>query len=100
MSARLATSPAAAPPTPSATAARRGLANTASSLLGRRPTSVRAVHSRVNPVTDGTVTDYGPASRPWAASTAPSSEIRRGSTGISTGSGATECSQTGKSRVP
>ena len=37
MTAWLATSPAAAPPTPSATAASRGLANTLSSLLARRP---------------------------------------------------------------
>ena len=57
ISVRLATSPAAAPPTPSATAASRGLAKTASSLLGRRPTSLRAVHSSIRPVMDGTVTD-------------------------------------------
>src|SRR6478752_7930239 len=44
-----ATSPAAAPPTPSATAATRGLVKTASSLLARRPMSLRAAHSKARP---------------------------------------------------
>src|SRR4051812_42977563 len=52
IAARLATSPAAAPPTPSATAASRGLAYTASSLLPRTgPTSVRTAHARLRAVT-------------------------------------------------
>src|SRR5829696_8798512 len=56
ITALLATSPAAAPPTPSATAARRGLANTASSLSARmRPTSLRTAYCRLRPATAGTV---------------------------------------------
>jgi hypothetical protein len=52
ITARLATSPAAAPPTPSATAASRGLAKTASSLLARtRPTSLRAAQARLSSIT-------------------------------------------------
>src|SRR3954467_12464603 len=48
--------PAAGPPTPSAPAASRGLAYTASSLLPRTgPTSVRSAQARLRPVTAGTV---------------------------------------------
>src|SRR4051812_11994534 len=51
IAARLATSPAAAPPTPSATAASRGLAYAASSLLARAgPTSVRTADSSARAV--------------------------------------------------
>src|SRR4051794_4938184 len=52
----LATSPAAPPPTPSATATSRGLAKSASSLFGRRsPGSLREAHARLSPVKARTV---------------------------------------------
>src|SRR4051794_24729751 len=61
---RLAISPAAAPPTPSATAASRGLAYTASSLLPRTgPTSVRTAHARLRAVTAAEGTARPPRSR-------------------------------------
>ena len=57
MARRLATSPAAAPPTPSATATNRGEANTNSSLLSRRPTSLSTVGSIVSAGTPDTLSE-------------------------------------------
>ena len=54
---RLATSPAAWPPTPSATTASFAVANAASSLCGRTgPVSVRTVQERASAVTAGDAT--------------------------------------------
>src|SRR3954471_17151737 len=56
IAARFATLAAAAAPTPSASAASRGLSDTAASLLPRTgPTSVRSAQARLRPVTAGTV---------------------------------------------